>query len=176
MKMNLKYFGLIIYYLIAKRLPNYSVPGGFFYNSLRIFCLRRIMHVGYGCRVMRNVYIGSGKNISIGNNCRINENVRLDNVKIGNHVMIARDTVFLGKTHESSEIDVPMEQQGNRVMSQSVVDDNVWIGIRSIILPSLHIKKGCIIGAGSVLTKNTEENCVYAGVPAKLIKSRVNGK
>ena len=62
---------------------------------------------------MRSVYIGSGKNISIGDHCRINENVRLDNVKIGNHVMIARDTVILGKTHVASSIDVPMEQQGN---------------------------------------------------------------
>ena len=77
---------LIIYYVFASKLPNYSFPGGKFYNWLRVFCLKRIISLGNGCRIMRNVYVGSGRNVVIGNNCRINEYVRLDNVLIGNHV------------------------------------------------------------------------------------------
>lgn len=169
----MKLIYLVLYYLIASKLPNYSYPGGKFYNWFRIKCIRGFTVIGNNCRVMSKVYMGNGKDISIGNNCRINENVRLDNVKIGNHVMIARDTVFLGKTHEASDIDVPMEQQGNKVMEKTVVEDDVWIGIRTIVLPGLKISKGTILGAGSVLTKNTDEFGVYAGVPAKKIKSRV---
>ena len=172
MKKIKKVLSLLLYYSFASHLPNYSFPGGFIYNKIRVFLLRGIFPVGKNCRVMRKVYIGSGKNISIGANCRINENVRLCNVKIGNHVMIARDTVFLGITHNSERIDIPMEKQGNKSLLQGVVQDDVWIGLRCIIMPSLNIAKGTILGAGGVLTKSTEVNSIYAGVPAKKIKER----
>jgi len=121
---------------------------------------------------MRGVYIGIGKNISIGNHCRINENVRLNNVKIGDHVMIARDTVILGKTHVSSSIQVPMVKQGNIEFERAIIENYAWLGIRCVVLPGLKISRGSIIGAGAVLTKNTDEYCVYGGVPAKFIKKR----
>ena len=108
------------------------------------------MSVGKECRIMRNVYIGSGKNISIGDHCRINENVRLNNVKIGNHVMIARDTVILGKTHVVSNLNIPMEKQGNLESKTTIIENDVWLGIRSVVLPGLTISKGSIIGAGGV--------------------------
>lgn len=162
----------MLYYLIASKLPNYSFPGGKLYNWFRVYCLNKITIIGEGCRIMRKVYIGNGKDVVIGKSCRINENVRLDNVLIGNHVMIARDTVFLGKTHGSDDINIPMEQQGNKEMKQTIVEDDVWVGLRVIVMPSLVLKKGCIIGAGAVLTKNTNENGVYGGIPARLIKTR----
>ena len=163
---------LFIYYILASKLPNYAFPGGKFYNKLRMFCLRQFMSVGKECRIMRNVYIGSGKNISIGDHCRINENVRLNNVKIGNHVMIARDTVILGKTHVVSNLNIPMEKQGNLESKTTIIENDVWLGIRSVVLPGLTISKGSIIGAGGVLTKNTVKFSVYGGVPAKFIKKR----
>ena len=46
---------------------------------------------------MRKIYVGDGNNISIGSNCRINDNVKLDNVKIGDYVLIARRTQIIGK-------------------------------------------------------------------------------
>jgi maltose O-acetyltransferase len=163
---------LFIYYIIASKLPNYAFPGGKLYNWFRIYCLKRVIHIGKDCRIMRNVYVGSGENISIGDYCRVNENVRLDNVQIGNHVMIARDSVFLGKSHEASDLSIPMEQQGNIKSKSTIVENDVWFGIRSVILPGLKISKGSIIGAGGVLTKSTKEYGVYVGVPAKLLKER----
>ena len=170
-KVKFKIF-LFIYYLLASKLPNYAFPGGIFYNKFRIYCLRQIIPIGKECRVMRNVYIGSGENISIGNHCRINENVRIDNVQIGNHVMIARDSVILGKTHVASSTDTPMEKQGNHKSVRTIIENDVWLGIRCVVLPGLKISRGCIIGAGGVLTKSTVEYSVYAGVPAKFIKKR----
>lgn len=172
MKKIKKTFALICYYSFAIYLPNYSFPGGRFFNGFRIFILRGIIPVGKGCRIMRGVYVGGGRNIAIGSYSRVNQNVRLCNVKIGDHVMIARDTVFLGKTHESSRLDIPMEQQGNVELPQGIVEDDVWLGLRTIIMPGLKIRKGSIIGAGAVLTKSTEENTIYGGVPAKKIKVR----
>lgn len=172
MKKLIKLFALILYYGLAKHLPNYAFPGGKVYNWFRIICLRRIIKIGNNCRIMRGVYIGNGNEIEIGNNCRINEQVRMDNVKMGNHVMIARECVLLGKKHQYKELDIPMEQQGNTDSEAIIIENDVWIGLRVIVLPSLLIKRGCIIGAGAVLTTNTETNGIYGGVPAKLIKVR----
>lgn len=163
---------LILYYGLTSRLPNYAFPGGKLFNQMRILCLRGILTIGKNCRIMRKIYIGKGKNIFIGSYSRINENVRLDNVSIGDHVMIARDTLILGKMHGFEDIEIPMNLQPTRAFNPTIIEDDVWIGARVIILPGKHIKKGCIIGAGAVVTKDTEENGIYAGVPAKLLKYR----
>ena len=46
----------------------------------------------------------------------------------------------------------------------------VWIGSGAIVLPGVTIGDNSVIGAGSVVTKDVPENCVYGGNPAKLIK------
>ncbi len=171
-KKTVKTFFLILYYLIASKLPNYSFPGGKFYNWFRITCMKKIIKIGNNCRIMRDVYVGNGNNIEIGNHCRINEKVRLDNVKIGNHVMIARECIILGKMHEFSGINEPMEQQGSRDAAKTIIEDDVWFGLRVIVMPGIRIRKGTIVGAAAVVTKDTVEYGIYAGVPARLIKKR----
>jgi len=163
---------LVIYYAVASKLPNYSFPGGRFYNWLRVVSLKNIIKIGADCRIMRDIYIGNGNNVEIGHHCRINEKVRLNNVRIGNHVMIARESIFLGKMHEFGDISVPMEQQGSKETSPIVIEDDVWIGLRVLVMPGLIIRKGSIIAAGAVLTKETQTNGVYAGVPANKIRKR----
>ena len=163
---------LILYYIFASKLPNSTFPLGKLFNNLRTTILSKVITLGEGCKIQRNVYIGNGTDISIGSNCQINDNVRLDNIKIGNKVMIARDCIMLGKMHESSNINVPMIEQGEKPVSPTVIEDNVWIGARVIIMPGLLIKSGTIVAAGAVLTKSTESNRIYAGVPAKEIKRR----
>lgn len=172
MKKLTKILALFLYYGIAKHLPNYSFPGGQIYNWIRIMCLKQIISIGKNCRIMRNVYVGNGNNIKIGNNCRINENVRLDNVIIGNHVMIARESILLGKSHQFKEIEFPMEQQGIANTESIVIENDVWLGLRVIVLPGIKICRGSIIGAGAVLTSNTLQYGIYGGVPAKLIRIR----
>tara|TARA_B100000963_G_scaffold78180_1_gene66220 strand:+ start:779 stop:1387 length:609 start_codon:yes stop_codon:yes gene_type:complete len=51
------------------------------------------------------------------------------------------------------------------------IEENVWIGERSIVLKGSRIGKNSIIGAGSVVTGNIPENCVFAGNPAKFVKN-----
>ena len=163
---------LIIYYLIISKLPSSWWPGGGLFNQLRILFLRRVIKIGSNTRLQKNVYIGSGNNVVIGENCQINENVRLDNVSIGNNVMIAREVVFLGKTHNSDSLNIPMSEQGFSDKFYSTVGNDVWIGLRTIVLPGVEIGERAIIGAGSVVTKNIPPATVWGGVPAKLIKSR----
>lgn len=51
-----------------------------------------------------------------------------------------------------------------------VVDEDVWIGARVTLLSGVHIRRGCILCAGAVVTKDTPPYAIIGGVPAKLIK------
>lgn len=168
----MKKLKLIIYYLIFSKMPNSWWPGGRIYNRLRIACLHGIFPMGINNRIQRSVYVGSGNNIVIGSNCQINEKVRLDNVEMGNNVMIGRESIILGKMHESNNVDSPMSEQGAKQVSRTYIEDNVWLGLRVVVMPGVRIRKGCIIAAGGIVTKDTIESGVYGGVPAKLIKVR----
>lgn len=163
---------LFLYYLFFTKLPNSAVPFGKYLNIVRVNLIKHILPVGNHCKIQKNVYFGSGKNISIGNNCQINDNVRLDNVHIGDNVMIGRDTIFLGKTHIYKDCTKPMIEQGQKTLNSTIIENDIWIGARVIIMPSINIAEGCIIGAGSILTKDTVAFGVYGGNPARLIKKR----
>ena len=51
------------------------------------------------------------------------------------------------------------------------IDGGCWRGAYVTILPGVHIAIGCIIGACSVVTKDTEANGLYVGNPARRIKN-----
>ncbi len=75
--------------------------------------------------------------------------------------------------HEYSSLDVPMNMQGGGAIVKTIIEDDVWIGTNVIIMPGIKVSSGCIIGAGCVLTKDTEPNGIYVGVPGKLLKHRI---
>jgi acetyltransferase-like isoleucine patch superfamily enzyme len=53
-----------------------------------------------------------------------------------------------------------------------LIDNDVWIGIRAIILPGVRIGEGAIVGAGAAVTKDVPPWSIVGGVPAKVIKRR----
>ena len=52
-----------------------------------------------------------------------------------------------------------------------IVGNNVNIGWDAIIMPGVVIGDNCIIAAGAIVTKNVADNCVVAGVPARIIET-----
>ena len=56
------------------------------------------------------------------------------------------------------------------IESKPIIGNNVKICAGSILVGNIKIGNNVIIGAGSVVTKNVPDNCVIAGVPAKIIK------
>jgi maltose O-acetyltransferase len=163
---------LVLYYIVFSKLPSSYFPLGKLFNACRILCLRKIIKIGKGNFVEKGVYVGNGNQIEIGDNCQINENVKLDNVAIGNYVMIAPGVTILGKMHEFQDRNVPMVLQGERETQRTIIEDDVWLATNAIIMPGVRIRKGCIIAAGAVVSKDTEEFAIYGGIPAKLIKYR----
>lgn len=91
---------------------------------------------------------------------------------IGNNVMIGPHCTMIAENHNFAELDIDMIKQG--VSNKGIeIKDNVWIGANVTILDGVIVESGCILAAGAVLTKSTEPNGIYAGVPAKRIKDRV---
>ena len=90
-------------------------------------------------------------------------------IRIHNNVVVAANVYFI--THDAirhmltnkNNIDYQMYLGPIEVM------DNVFIGLGTIILPNVKIGSNVIIAAGSLITKDVPNNCIYGGVPAKKI-------
>ena len=54
------------------------------------------------------------------------------------------------------------------------IADYVWTGMRTIVLPGVRLGKGCVAGAGSVVTKSFEDFSIVAGNPAKKLGERTS--
>ena len=59
------------------------------------------------------------------------------------------------------------------IPKQIIIEDHVWIGANAVIMPGVTLKKGTVVGAGSVVTKDTEEYSVVVGSPARKIRNRL---
>lgn len=135
-----------------------------------------IIQIGNNTEILDGVILMSyfDGNITIGDNCSINPYsiiYGVANTIIGNHVMIAGHCMIIPNNHGYCRKDIPMQQQEN-IYKGIVIDDDVWIGHGCTILDGVHIHKGAIIAAGSVVNKDVPEYSIYGGVPAKLIKNR----
>lgn len=137
----------------------------------------------------KNVKIGAGCelkplcNISLGDRVEIGPRALFwttrANIVIGNDVIFGPGVTIITGDHPTNipgctinsikDIDKPVECD-----QDVVIDDDVWIGCNVTILKGVHIHSGSVIAAGSVVTKDTEKNSIYGGVPAKKIKNRFN--
>lgn len=92
-------------------------------------------------------------------------------VSIGKNCHITAGCKFL--THDGGTLILDKNEGGGHVLvGDIVVGDNVYIGLRSIIMPGITIGNNVIIGAGSIVTKNIPDNSVVAGVPARVISTK----
>ena len=163
----------LLYYGIAFHLPCSYYPGGRLFTKFRAFCVRYLTNsTCYKLEIEARVLIGNGRDITIGNYCQINEECRLRNVVIGNYVMIAPQVIIPHSGHSYDRIDVPMRNQSPKYYPKTIIEDDVWIGSRAIIMHGLRIGKGSIIAAGSVVTKDVEPLSIVGGNPAIEIRKR----
>ncbi|MBQ8001824.1 MAG: acyltransferase [Clostridia bacterium] len=128
--------------------------------------------VTLGDRVFLHRYVklsAYGGNIEIGNNSYIGDRTEIhagESVKIGNGVNIAWDCNILDRDYHAFESEV-------EVVKPVVIEDNVWIGCRSIILKGVTIGEGAVVAAGSIVTRDVPAKCLVAGNPAKVVKENV---
>lgn len=108
-------------------------------------------------------YGDNNEGLDIGNYCSIGPNVLF--LLGGNHLYNCI-TTYPFKTYVYNEKDASYSK------GKIIIKDDVWIGAHSIILSGVTLEKGCIIGAGSVVTKDVPPYAIVAGNPATIIKYR----
>lgn len=132
--------------------------------------------VGTGLSVHDNVLIKYPDEITLGDHVTINPGciiVGRGGLTIGSHAMIGAGTKIVTTSHVTARTDVPMRLQG-MTSAPVVIEDDVWFGFDVVVLPGVTIRKGCVIGAGSVVTDEIPEYSIAAGVPARVIGSRTS--
>jgi maltose O-acetyltransferase len=107
----------------------------------------------------------------IGERCWINAECLFDasdEIIIGDEVAIAQGVALITNTHEIGST----YQRAGQLRRQPIrVGSGSWIGARSIILPGVDIGEGCVVAAGSVVTRSVERDTLVGGVPARVIRN-----
>ncbi|MGC3976997.1 MAG: hypothetical protein QM751_01390 [Paludibacteraceae bacterium] len=110
-----------------------------------------------------------GDNVGFGKNFKTLNRI----MTVEGELMMGEDVLFLGGGHNFDNLDIPMGKQGNLDKTPLIIERDVWIGARVIILPGCKkIGKGVIIGAGAVVTKDIPDYAIVGGNPARVIKMR----
>ena len=167
-----KAFYYLFYTKIATYLPKTRNSSDGFFEKIRAKSIKGYVDsCGIEINVQRRAVVA--RRISIGDYSGIGERCVIQgNVRIGSHVMMGPEVLIYTQNHNFSRVDIPMDEQGFSEEKQVVIEDDVWIGARVIILPGVKIGRGSVIGAGAVVSKSIPEYSVAVGNPAKVVKKR----
>ena len=94
-------------------------------------------------------------------------------LELGEYVGWGPGAKVLGSEHTGDPTDVPIIQT-DLVIKPVRVHDGADIGVNAVLLPGVTVGRGAIVGAGAVVTKDVPPYAIVAGVPAKLLRSRVD--
>ena len=156
----------LIWDFFGKPLCSSYLPGTYWRKLvLRVFGAK----IGKGGKIKTNIKISEPWNLSIGDHCWIGENVWIDNlalVEIGDRVCISQGVYLCTGNHNYKK------DLFNLILEKIVIEDDCWIAAMSIIAPGAILKRGSVSSLGSVISGILEEDGIYKGNPAKLLKSK----
>jgi acetyltransferase-like isoleucine patch superfamily enzyme len=155
-----------------------------------------LVTIGKNCTIRAGSIIYT--EVVMGNNCQSGHHVMIrEKSKIGNNTLIGTKTVIDGNVIIGDNVNIQTGVYiplfcsiGNNVfmgpfskltndkymlrkkydLKGAIIEDYVSLGANSVILPGITLKRGTIVGAGSVVTKDTNEKDIVIGNPAKLLK------
>lgn len=157
-------------WLIFKFIP--VIPATRFFTIKSYLLSWAGVSISKSARVVSSVSIVGNGSLEIGDDTFISHfsfiSCSPPGIKIGSNCDIAPKVSIFNGSHE---IDMIGEHTaGNGLCLPVVIEDGVWIGANSLILPGVTIGKKAMIGAGSVVTKNIPPYSVAAGNPCRVIK------
>ena len=111
--------------------------------------------------------------VTVGDNCRFVDNPSWGTepwlISIGNHVLISSQVVFVNHDGATFVFREDGPYKDTYKFGRIKIEDNCFIGLRSIILPNVTVGTNSILAAGSVVTKSIPPGEVWGGVPARYI-------
>lgn len=157
-----------------------------------------LVQIGNNCTIMsgaglnplsRNIktciYVGKKATLKLGNDVGISSSTLWvkESVSIGNSVAIGADFIIMDTDAHNLDWKIRCSEETNEygesvdmvtaASAPIVIEDNVLVGARCIILKGVTIGARSIIGSGSIVTKDIPSDCIAAGNPCKVIKSIV---
>jgi maltose O-acetyltransferase len=159
-----------MFWSLAAVIPDFTFP-----------CARARLLAMVGCDIPRGVGVlgrvdligpaGSARNLRIGTGSIISPNVRLwldGSITVGQNVTIGPSAMLCTATHR---IGGPSRRMQIKVAPRPIViEDGAWIGLGAMILPGVRVRRGAIVGAGAVVTRDVPENVIVAGNPAAIVR------
>jgi len=92
-------------------------------------------------------------------------------LSIGRNVLIGPHVCIHTTNHNYNDKLTAIKFQGN-TPEPVIIEDDVWVGANCVILPGVRLGRGCVVGAGSIVTRSVPSYCVAVGNPAHVIKAR----
>jgi len=120
--------------------------------------------------VIRSIGVG----LQIGNNSAVGAYSFIGaqgGIEIGDNVIMGPRVGIYSENHIYQDLDKPIYLQGE-TRQGIIIESDCWIGSGAIILDGVHIGRGCVVAAGSVVSKDVPAYTVIAGVPARIVKER----
>jgi len=94
-------------------------------------------------------------------------------IRIGNHVAIAANCTFAPVNHAYKDKSSLIREQGFLLGKGGIViEDDVWIGANCVLLDGAVLRRGCVVGAGSIVRSELAAYTVYAGQPLRVVGER----
>lgn len=132
--------------------------------------VKELLGKSEGAMINPPFYCDYGKHIEVGRNFFANYNCTILDVAkvvIGDNCMLAPNVAIYTAGH-------PIHPETRNTMYEFgiavTIGDNVWVGGNTVICPGVHIGNNCVIGAGSVVTKDIPDWSIAAGNPCKVIR------
>jgi len=159
--LNFRGFVLYVAFLVGR------VP----WHAFRLFAYRRLLgvRIGRGSVMHWRTRFYAPQGVRVGDHSIIGNDVFLDGrfgLTIGDNVNVGGETAIFTAEHDPNDPGFAM------VGAPVVIEDYVYVGSRSTILPGVRLGRGAVVAAGAVVTRDVPEYTIVGGVPAHKIGER----
>lgn len=149
------------------------------FRRLRMYLLRPL----FGSYGQRFVFDPDGlysySNIHVGDSVNLGYQpillAALSKIRIGSHVMFGPQVMIVGGGHNTTTAGKYMTEVHDKTPNDDlgvVIEDDVWVGGRAVLLRGITLARGTIVGAGSLVNRSTPPYAIVAGNPARVVRFR----
>jgi len=125
--------------------------------------------LGKRCHIYPGAKIWAPWNLECGDDVAIADGTEVYNtslIKLEDGAVISQGAYLCGASHDPDDPDFPL------LTARIVVERRAWVASRAIVMLGITLGEGCVIGAGSVVTRNVPKGAICAGNPCRVIKMR----